>query len=280
MQLKLFKTLWGHDGDFEHAISQCKAAEFNGIEGPAPETVATRQQWKQLLEIEGLDYIAEITTAGTYVPDRNATPQQHLDSLKQKLEQSLELDPLFISCLAGCDAWPENESIEFFQSAMELAPQYDATISFETHRSRSFFNPWTTRRIVAALPDLKLTADYSHWCVVCERLMDSEQDTLDFLADHIHHIHARVGYDQGPQVPHPAAPEYEYALRAHQKWWQTIWQSQQQRGFRYSTMTPEFGPDGYQHHLPFSDRPVGNLWEMNSWMGQEEKQHFDRVMMD
>ena len=26
---------------------------------------------------------------------------------------------------------------------------------------------------------LQLTADFSHWCVVCERLMDVEQDVLD-----------------------------------------------------------------------------------------------------
>ena len=33
------------------------------------------------------------------------------------------------TCLAGCDAWPEKTSIEFFQRAMELADNYNLKIS-------------------------------------------------------------------------------------------------------------------------------------------------------
>jgi hypothetical protein len=39
-------------------------------------------------------------------------------------------------------------------------------------------------------------------------------------------------------------------------------------------MTPEFGPDGYLHTLPFTHQPVADLWEINSWMGKTEKSHF------
>jgi hypothetical protein len=104
--------------------------------------------------------------------------------------------------------------------------------------------------------------------------MDTELDVLSRLAPYAHHIHARVGYDQGPQVPHPGAPEYEYALRAHQSWWEKIWRQQIERGKTFSTMTPEFGPDGYLHELPFSRQPVADLWELNRWMGNEERRHF------
>jgi hypothetical protein len=41
-------------------------------------------------------------------------------------------------------------------------------------------------------------------------------------------------------------------------------------------MTPEFGPDGYLHHLPFTDVPVADLWGLNQWMGDCERQHFHR----
>jgi len=277
MNLKLFKTLWGFDGSsFNDAISQLLAANMQGLEGPAPIEVAAQNNLGELLSKNKIDYIAEITTAGTYVPLRNASLQQHLDSLEIKLLDCVPLKPLFITCLGGCDAWPEQSSIDFFQQAISLASEYNVTISFETHRSRSMFNPWVTQRIVETIPDINLTVDFSHWCVVCERLMDTELDVIKAIADNVLHIHARVGYEQGPQVPDPRAPEYEYALHAHQRWWEIIWQSQLKRGLSSTTMTPEFGPDGYLQTAPFSREPVANLWDINQWMAKEEKSHFSR----
>lgn len=278
MELSLFKTLWGHNSDFESAVARAAQAGFQGIEGPAPDTAKKAFDRRELLDETGLDYIAEITTAGTYVPDRQASLGDHLESLERKLEHSLRMKPLFITCLGGCDAWPEEQSLEFFSRAIEMAQSHGIIISFETHRGRSFFNPWTTQRIVSQLQDIRLTCDFSHWCVVCERLLDTELDIIELLAPHAHHIHARVGYDQGPQVPHPEAPEYEYALRAHQAWWEPIWESQLERGYAACTMTPEFGPDGYLHEAPFSREPVADLWQINQWMAHEERRHFSSFM--
>jgi sugar phosphate isomerase/epimerase len=278
MKLQLFKTLWGHQGTLASAISEALEAGFHGLEGPAPANTAAIRELKTLLADSGLNYIAEITTAGSYVPDRHASIQQHIDSFAEKLDQSLPFNPLFITCLGGCDAWTDDMNITFFNAAMEMAQSAKITVSFETHRGRAFFNPWVTDRIVSQLPEIKLTCDFSHWCVVCERLLDSELEVLEKLYSHAHHIHARVGYDQGPQVPHPAAPEYEYALRAHQSWWEMIWQQQLHKKAQVTTMTPEFGPDGYLHELPFSGEPVAVLWDLNCWMASEERRHFEAFM--
>ena len=40
-------------------------------------------------------------------------------------------------------------------------------------------------------------------------------------------------------------------------------------------MTPEFGPDGYLHTLPFTNAPVADLWELNCWMAKNEREHFN-----
>jgi len=277
MELYLFKTLWGFTGTYQEAIEQVLAAGMQGIEGPVPDSQKERDELGQLLAEHGLSYIAEITTAGSYVPDRNATLEHHLDSFESKLAASMALNPLFITCLGGCDAWPEMQSVEFFSKSMELARQAEITVSFETHRGRSLFNPWITQRVVEQIPEIRLTCDFSHWCVVCERLVDTEIDIIQQIAINAHHIHARVGYDQGPQVPNPAAPEYKPALKAHQNWWEILWQSQQERGYQVATMTPEFGPDGYLHEAPFTREPVANLWELNTWMAKEEREHFQRI---
>ena len=275
MQLRLFKTLWGHDGALDNAIATCQEQALAGIEGQAPLNATTRREFRSKLANAGLDYIAEICTAGSYVPRREATAAEHLASLKHQAEVALECEPLFLTVIAGCDAWSVDQSVEFFGEANAIADEFAVTASFETHRSRSFFNPWTTRDIVRQLPELKLTCDFSHWCVVCERLLlDSEPDVLALCAERAHHVHARVGYDQGPQVPHPAAAEFRSALEAHERWWTQIWRSQMSRGQHASTMTPEFGPDGYLHCLPFTGAPVSDLEQINGWMAQRQRGQF------
>jgi sugar phosphate isomerase/epimerase len=278
MDLRIFKTLWGFNGDYTDAARSAVAAGLDGLEGPAPKSADERQRLADALALDNLLYIAEVCTAGSYVPDRNAGPAAHIASLENALRDCKSLAPLFVNCIAGCDAWPLDVQLGFFRVAMELADGMDIRINFETHRSRSLFNPWITERIVTALPDIRLTCDFSHWCVVCERLVDTEIDIIRMLAQNACHIHARVGYDQGPQVPHPAAPEYAHCLASHQAWWEIIWSSQRDRGLAETTMTPEFGPDGYLHQLPFTRAPVADLWEINQWMAETERGHFRRFM--
>jgi sugar phosphate isomerase/epimerase len=275
MELKIFKTLWGHLGGLDKAIAACHEHGFEGIEGPAPAHPEKRREFRNQFSDSGLEFIAEICTAGNYVPDRQASPQVHLESLRRHAEAALECEPLFITVIAGCDAWPAAQSIDFFGQAIGLADELGMPMSFETHRSRSFFNPWTTQEILRQLPGLKLTCDFSHWCAVCERLIDTEPEIISLCARHAHHIHARVGYDQGPQVPHPAAPEFRAALEAHERWWAQIWQQQSARGMAASTMTPEFGPDGYLQCEPFTRKPVADLGEINRWMAKRERERFN-----
>lgn len=277
LTLSLFKPLWGHQGSLTRAIDQAVRAGFQGIEGQAPLDQQAREDFRQGLNDAGLGYIAEITTAGSYVPDRRASLQAHFDSFRQSLERSLALEPLFITTLAGCDAWEEAQTVELFGRMMEQAAAAGLPISFETHRSRSFFNPWTTQRICRQLPGLQLTFDLSHWCVVCERLIDTEIDILEALAPQAMHIHARVGYDQGPQVPDPRHDRYRKALQRHQAWWKMLWQAMVARGMTALTMTPEFGPDGYQAIDVDSDLPVGDLWKINQWMGRQQRRQFELV---
>jgi hypothetical protein len=108
--------------------------------------------------------------------------------------------------------------------------------------------------------------------------MDCEWDSITRVAQQAHHIHGRVGYDQGPQVPHPGAPEYAEALASHQRCWETLWASQLERGYTQISMTPEFGPDGYLHTLPFTNAPIADLWELNRWMATTERKHFEQFI--
>jgi sugar phosphate isomerase/epimerase len=133
----------------------------------------------------------------------------------------------------------------------------------ETHRGRPTFSTTETLRHLEALPALRLTADISHWMCVHESDLSDQQEALDRVVPRVDHIHARVGYAEGPQVPHPLAPEYGAALEAHVRFWQAVLDARRVEGREWFTLTPEFGPPEYMPCLPFTRQPVADAWDVN-----------------
>lgn len=266
MKAKFFKTLWGHTGTIGEAACEAVADGFDGLEGPVPTDVNARQALLDALAEFDLAFIAEISTTGYATPEPGATVAKHLDAFERILDRSLAARPLFFSTMAGSDLWPFADSVKFLTRAWEIAQDRGVRVGFETHRSRSLYHPVRAAELLAELPPIELTLDFSHWCVVTERLvLDELPDVLALCAERALHIQPRIGYDQGAQVPDPRAPEYSSAVAAHLRWWKTIWASQAARGFDTITMTPEFGPDGYLHCEPFTRKPVADLRDLNRW---------------
>ena len=276
MRLEIFRTLWGYTASKTQALDELLAAGFDGLEARLPLLASERAELAAFLRANRLGYISTVFTAYDVLPEQAAAPTEHLQDLDCKLAWAAELEPRFVNVLAGNDRWPLAQQVEFFGQAMELVQRHGQFCSFETHRSRSLFNPWLTLELIRQLPGLRFTSDISHWIVTCERLLDDPADDLSAFVERVHHIQARVGYDQGPQVPHPAAPEYARELAFHQAHWESIWRAQQASGYTVTTLTPEFGADGYLHHLPFTNVPVADLWSLNAWMARTEREHFQR----
>lgn len=276
MRLEIFRTLWGYRGSWQQALDEALGAGFDGIEARIPETTAQRSANARLLREQNVPYIATLFTSTPVLPRQSDSPQAHLEDLRRKLDWAAELGPRLVNVLPGNDRWALSEQVDFFARAVELADASGLHVCFEIHRGRSLYSPWVTLDVIRQVPELRFTSDISHWLVTCERLLDDPADDLSAFIERVDHIQARVGYDQGPQVPHPGAPEYAEVLAFHQRHWESIWSSQEKRGLQTTTLTPEFGPDGYLHHLPFTDVPVADLWQLNQWMARCERQHFHR----
>jgi sugar phosphate isomerase/epimerase len=273
-RILLFRSLWTNGFDLRRALGECELGIFDGVEGPVPEEPGARREFAARLADSNAPFIAEIATGGGYVPT-DVSPFRHFEEFCRKAEDALACSPIFLTVLAGCDAWPHAQSVDFLGRALEIAREFGIGASFETHRSRPTFNPWATRSLLESLPDLRLTCDFSHWCCVCERLvLDAEPEILALCAARARHVHARVGHAQGPQVPHPAAPEYAKALSAHERWWDAVWSAF--AGPESPTMTPEFGPDGYLQCEPFTGAPAADLDEINRWMAARQRDRFAR----
>ena len=275
MKLKLFNTLWGHSGSYAPAADLTVEAGFHGFEGPFPTDPEKRINFLEAIDSRKLLYIAEISTTGFAVPDPGSTVVQHLEAFERILADSLKAKPLFFSSMAGSDLWEFSQSVEFLTKAWEISQSYGVRVGFETHRSRSLFHPMITKNLLAEVPPIELTIDFSHWCNVCERLVLNElPEVLNLCAERVLHIQPRIGYDQGAQVPDPRAPMYSSVVEAHLRWWKVLWEGQRRRGFDLVTMTPEFGPDGYLQVDPYTQAPIADLWELNVWTGRLMKQEF------
>jgi len=270
MRLILFRHLWGVDGAWEAVFPRFAAAGYRGIESRLPEP-ADRGRFRDLLQQHGFEYIPQIFTAG-----ENA--DEHLASFRAQLEEALTLRPRFVNSHSGRDAFSADESGRFFAGALKIEADLGVRVVHETHRGRMLFNPWITAAMLDRFDGLRLCCDYSHWVCVCERLIDDQLPIIRQAAARCLHLHARVGYEQGPQVPDPRAPEYQRHLEAHERWWDIVWQAQQARDDAESTLTPEFGPPLYQHTLPFTDVPVSNLWAICDWQAQRQAERFGRCV--
>jgi hypothetical protein len=255
---------------------------FDGVESVVPADGAERREFVAALKGAGLELILEVSTGiaakPTYdwwIPEPHFTVDDHVGDLRGAVEVAAECGARFVTTMCGYDAWSLGQSIEFFGKALELEKRSGIPISFETHRGRSMFNPWVCRDIIAVYPQMKLTCDFSHWCVVAERLIDTEIEIIRKVAEQAHHVHCRVGYAQHAQVSDPAAPEFAAALAAHERWWEIIWESQRRRGMQTVTMNAEFGPDFYMPLLPYTQAPVADLWSVVTWIGRREREHFE-----
>ncbi|WP_246358601.1 hypothetical protein [Paenibacillus phytorum] len=162
-----------------------------------------------------------------------------------------------------CMEWKEQKS--FFQTALAVEEEVGIQVAHETHRHRAMFTPWNTAALLDEFPALKIAADFSHWCCVCESLLEDQSEVLHLAMERTIHVHARVGHSQGPQVPHPGAPEYAAELAAHEAWWRQIVKNRIAGKASFLSITLEYGPPNYMPTLPFSNQPVSELWDICLW---------------
>lgn len=201
--------------------------------------------------------------------------EEHLQDLRRGVESCLAGEPRMVNVMGGCDWWGFGEKIRFLEGFLEVEKEFGIPLSLETHRSRMTFNPWVTRDLLREVSEVGVTCDFSHWCCVCERLvMDEEAELLELLAERCRHVHARVGYDQGPQVPDPLLEKFVNELEAHERWWRVLWERARAAGCKEFTVTPEFGPDGYQQEDAWGRVEAPKLLELNAAMAKWWKREF------
>lgn len=261
MRTLYFRALWGmsEGRDLREKLAIIRDAGYDGFEGDT--NIAEPAAIRDLCAEFGLRYIAQIFPL---------TPAEH----RAQATRARDAGAIRIDAHSGRDRWSFEEGAAFWREVLPFENDLGIPVGHETHRYRMFYSPWSTARYLEAFPEIRVTLDLSHWCCVCETMLDDMMDFVEPTIARAVHLHARVGHEEGPQVPDPSAPEWARHLEKHAQWWDTLRARHLAEDAPYMTITPEFGPPHYQWTKPRTGEPLADLAKINLWTRDFLKERF------
>jgi sugar phosphate isomerase/epimerase len=261
MKINYFCPRWGAENlSWDNFCAQVKAAGYDGIEAGIPFDETEKNEIMQALEKHNLLLI------GQYYQSFEKDFEQHAKSFEKYLRNIASLKPLLVDSQTGKDYFSLEQNSELFALAQKITNETGVRIAHETHRNKALFAAHIARELLSANPDVRITADFSHWCNVSESLLEEQEEAIELAVGRAIHIHARVGYSESAQVPDPRVEIWQTELNAHLSWWDKIIDFQVKSGTKFFTITPEFGPYPYMVHDPATNEPLASQWDINVYM--------------
>jgi sugar phosphate isomerase/epimerase len=265
MKLTFLATYWGSEGcPPDTFIARAVQAGYHGMEVYMPPgdtafaaalcSAVAAQKQKDPSFLWVLQHITPYRGDGV-----NAFMQQDI----QQLSTVLACKPDRVNAHTGKDFFSFEDNCRIIAACEHLAQEAGIPLLHETHRGRFAFQAATLPKFLRQFPGLQLTADFSHFCVVSESMLADQEDSIAEIIPHVMHVHARVGFEEAPQVNNPFAPEWEHHLARFMDWWQQITTRHAAAGNPYLTITPEFGPAPYMPAEPFTQKPLCDQWQVN-----------------
>ncbi|HVI44614.1 MAG TPA: hypothetical protein VM802_07085, partial [Chitinophaga sp.] len=186
---------------------------------------------------------------------------RHYDRYCSWLEKISPYPAVKVNSQTGKDYF----SFEQNEKLISVAASCNKKVVHETHRNKFSFAAHITRTYLMKIPELEITLDASHWVCVAESYLEDQEAAMQLALERTEHLHARVGYPEGPQVPDPRVKEWEYALNRHLSWWDKV-AERKRRENGFFTITTEFGPYPYMVNDPVTGRPIADQWALNVYM--------------
>ena len=261
MEIQFYCPHWGsEDLLFDHFIKKVTNAGYLGVEMSLPMETDKKTRILGMIREAGLNLIAQHweTVERDFVVHKN--------NYERRLRNLCEAGPVFVNAQTGKDYFSFEQNEELIDSAREISQEYGIRILHETHRGKFSFAAHVTRKYLERIPDLRLTLDISHWFNVAESTLEDQEESVRLAVERSDHIHSRIGFNEGPQVNDPAAPEWKDFLDLHLKWWDAVIKNHADSGNNNITITTEFGPTPYMPTMPFSRQPLADQWQVNLFM--------------
>lgn len=270
MEIKYICTYWGQGhlpiGEF---VTKALEAGFDGVDVNIPFDEKFTASLTGAIKSSGGSFIAQ-----QYLPPTIETFDQYRNKLKDYLLYLVALNPLFINSHTGKDFYSFDENSILIEDCLSIFKQTGIKVIHETHRGRFSYHASSLLPYIQKFENLEFNADFSHFCVVSESLLEDQEHILEKIIPRCSYIHARVGFGQAAQVNHPFAPEWQATLERFVSWWQRIIEVAKSKGEKTFYVCPEFGPAPYMPALPFTQQLVSNQWDINVQMMKYLKNNF------
>jgi sugar phosphate isomerase/epimerase len=224
MQIKYLCTYWGsEDLSAKAFLDKVLSNGFDGVEINFPDDRQFVDEFMSELErIRKTSHPDFIFIAQQVLSNEKETVAAYVERLTDRLNFLVGLNPNAINSHTGKDFFEFEENCAIIEKAEQVTAAAGIPLWHEIHRGRFSFHLKTLLAYLAAFPQMKLVADFSHFCVVSESDLSDQQDLLTQIYPNIQHIHARVGFEQSPQVNHPFAPEWKSTFDTFVGWWKKV----------------------------------------------------------
>lgn len=261
MEIKILSSLWGHETwDIITFLDKIRKEGYDGIDAWVPANDADKTRLYGYLQRHEM-YIV------THQHEANGNDfTEFKSSFKKQLAICAEPSPILINSHTGRDYFSFEQNRELIEIAGEFSQKTGILVAHETHRGRFGYCPQMIAPFFDKQSEFSITADFSHWVCTTESMLQNFSEIVDEAISRARHIHARVGFEEGPQVPDPRAPEWQYAVDHFLSWWDRIVAHNVTTGTKVLPITTEFGPQPYMPSIPFTNTPVADQFSINSYV--------------
>jgi len=266
MAVSFYCPRWGSDQlSWESFCARVSGEGYDGFEvGIVNDTTE-----KELHEIWNTAERYRLKVIAQFYDSVTPDFSKHFDVYSAWLEKLKAWPCVKIDSQTGRDIFSFEQNHSLVKAALAFTAASGVPVMHETHRHKCLFAAHVAKEYLQKIPALQITLDASHWVCVGESFLEDQSEAMQLAIERAAHIHARVGYPEGPQVPDPRVAEWQQAVDAHIAWWDKIVARNENM-----TITPEFGPYPYMVHLPDNGKPISNQWDINVYMMQLLKKRY------
>ena len=203
-----------------------------------------------------------------------------VDETRQTVERAVRLGADFVFAQPADAFTPLNEVVTIIQEGRKMAADSGFPYFVETHRNNYTENLPQTLQLIDAVPDIRFTADLSHFVVVGEFYGWEEERAADRLMPVLgrtSHMHGRVS--NGEQVQVDVGDGSDQTARFFVELWSTAmrhWLKAAGTGDVFP-FASELGPPRYAITLP-DGREFSDRWEQSLVMKRLAEEAWARAV--
>jgi hypothetical protein len=262
MKLDIQQSWWAMSGlgngvrewTIEEKFEKLAEAGFSGILGRLP-AQQEAEKWHRLLEHYSFSFGVHAFPFPVYG-----------DDVTVFLQQAKDFGVDYVNAQVVGQFVVGSQAVGFLQSLMQQADMVGMPLFIETHRGRITHDILRTVDYVEALPDLRLSIDFSHYVVGSAMDAGTASEEMDLLLhkllERTSSIHARVASGNQVQIDIGEAGEHP-AVERFLSWWRfgmEQWRAHAADGDRFPFVC-ELGPPSYSIVDGATGRELSDRWK-------------------